>query len=452
MDFPKSITRVLLSFRSTTQTLLKTDHSIRGAAYTPGRDRGGFNRSAQYPRRSDMVTIEKGVGAMSQRKLSPEQVREVRKLRKRGLTFKEIGARYSCSWYTVWRVAPGPGRGVRSGRPKDEVRTWHPGPGRLGLEEREEIGRGLVVGESFSAIAARLGRSVSTISREVEANGGCRHYRGVRAHVRAYERARRPKAAKLDHPPLCQLVTEWLIEYWSPDEIAQQLRREFPDDPMMWVSHETIYQSLFVQGRGELRRELHRCLRSGRAKRRPRSRVPQGGSVPNKVMISERPAEVEDRAVPGHWEGDLIIGANGRSAVGTLVERSTRYVMLLHLGEGRSAEKVNEAMARAIAELPDELCRTITWDQGSEMASHERFSIDTGIQIYFCDPHSPWQRGSNENTNGLLRQYMPKGTDLSQHSADDLRRFAASLNNRPRKTLGYMKPSEKLAEVLADTG
>jgi IS30 family transposase len=309
-----------------------------------------------------------------------------------------------------------------------------------------------VVGESFSAIAARLGRSVSTISREVEANGGCRHYRGVRAHVRAYERARRPKAAKLDHPPLCQLVTEWLIEYWSPDEIAQQLRREFPDDPMMWVSHETIYQSLFVQGRGELRRELHRCLRSGRAKRRPRSRVPQGGSVPNKVMISERPAEVEDRAVPGHWEGDLIIGANGRSAVGTLVERSTRYVMLLHLGEGRSAEKVNEAMARAIAELPDELCRTITWDQGSEMASHERFSIDTGIQIYFCDPHSPWQRGSNENTNGLLRQYMPKGTDLSQHSADDLRRFAASLNNRPRKTLGYMKPSEKLAEVLADTG
>jgi IS30 family transposase len=399
-----------------------------------------------------MVTIEKGVGAMAQRKLSPEQVREVRKLRKRGLTFKEIGTRYSCSWHTVWRVAPGPGHGVRSGRPKDEVRTWHPGPGRLSLEEREEIGRGLVLGEKFSAIAARLGRSVSTISREVEANGGRRHYRCVRAHVRAYERARRPKAAKLDHPPLCQLVTEWLTEFWSPDEIAQQLRREFPDDPMMWVSHETIYQSLFVQGRGELRRELHRCLRSGRAKRRPLSRVPQGGSVPNKVMISERPAEVEDRAVPGHWEGDLIIGANGRSAVGTLVERSTRYVMLLHLGEGRSAEKVNEAMARAIAELPDELCRTITWDQGSEMASHERFSIDTGIQIYFCDPHSPWQRGSNENTNGLLRQYMPKGTDLSQHSADDLRRFAASLNNRPRKTLGYMKPSEKLAEVLADTG
>ena len=388
---------------------------------------------------------------MPQRKLSPEQVREVRKLRRRGLTFKEIGARFSCSWHTVWRVAPGSGHGVRSGRPKDEVRTWHPGPGRLSLEEREEIGRGLVLGESFSAIAAWLGRSVSTISREVEANGGRRHYRCVRAHVRAYERARRPKAAKLDYPPLCELVTEWLIEFWSPDEIAQQLRREFPDDPMMWVSHETIYQSLFVQGRGELRRELHRSLRTGRARRRPHGRA-QGGSITNKVMISERPAEAEDRAVAGHWEGDLILGAQGRSAVGTLVERSTRYVMLLHLGEGRAADKVAEAMARAITELPERLWRSITWDQGSEMARHERFRVDTGVQIYFCDPHSPWQRGSNENTNGLLRQYMPKGTDLSLHSSEDLQRIADSLNNRPRKTLGYMKPSEKLAEVLADTG
>jgi transposase, IS30 family len=388
---------------------------------------------------------------MAQRKLGPEQVREVRKLRKEGLTFKEIGARYGCSWHTVWRMAPGPGHGVRPGRPKDEVRFWHPGPGRLGLEEREEIGRGLVAGESFSAIAARLGRSVSTISREVEANGGRRHYRCVRAHVRAYERARRPKAAKLDHGPLCQLVTEWLVEFWSPDEIAQRLRQEFPDDPMMQVSHETIYQSLFVQGRGELRRELHRCLRSGRAKRRPRGRGRRGGLVPNKVMISERPAEAEDRAVPGHWEGDLIMGARNHSAVGTLVERSTRYVMLLHLGDGREADKVAEAMARAIKDLPEQLRRSITWDQGSEMASHERFSVDTGVKVYFCDPHSPWQRGSNENTNGLLRQYMPKGSDLSVHSAEDLKRFADSLNNRPRKTLGYMKPSEKLAELFADT-
>jgi IS30 family transposase len=387
---------------------------------------------------------------MAQRKLAPEQVREVHKLRKQGFTFKEIGARYSCSWHTVWRVAPGPGHGVRPGRPKDEVRAWHPGPGRLGLEEREEIGRGLVAGESLSVIAARLGRNVSTISREVEANGGRRHYRGVRAHVRAYERARRPKAAKLDHRPLCQVVTAWLMEFWSPDEIAQQLRREFPDDPMMWVSHETIYKSLFVQGRGELRRELHRCLRSGRARRQPHRRA-RGGSVKNMVMISERPAEAEDRAVPGHWEGDLIMGKNNRSAVGTLVERATRYVMLLHLGEGRDAEKVNEAMAKAIAQLPGELFRSVTWDQGSEMARHEAFRVDTGIQIYFCDPHSPWQRGSNENTNGLLRQYMPKGTDLSVHSPEDLQRIADSLNGRPRKTLGYLKPSEKLAEVLAHT-
>ena len=220
---------------------------------------------------------------------------------------------------------------------------------------------------------------------------------------------------------------------------------------MMWVSHETIYQSLFVQGRGELRRELHRCLRSGRAQRRPRNRADGRGTIPDKVMISERPAEVEDRAVPGHWEGDLIIGQNGRSAVGTLVERTTRYLLLLHLPDGREAAKVNDAMKKAITALPAELVRTITWDQGKEMSSHVGFTVDTGVQVYFCDPHSPWQRGSNENTNGLLRQYMPKSTDLSVHSAEDLARIAQSLNNRPRKTLGFMKPSEKLTELLAMT-
>jgi IS30 family transposase len=242
-------------------------------------------------------------------------------------------------------------------------------------------------------------------------------------------------------------VTEWLEEWWSPEEIAHRLRVEFSTDPMMWVSHETIYRALFVQGRGELRRELVRCLRAGRAARRPRGRPANRGRIPDMVMLSERPAEAEDRAVPGHSEGDLIIGKDCPSAVGTLVERATRYVLLLHLPHGREAEHVKQAMRQAIAGLPGELFRTITCDQGKDMARHAAFTIDTGIQIYFCDPHSPWQRGSNENTNGPLRQYMPKGTDLSVHSAQDLARFARSLNDRPRKTLGFMKPSEKLTEI-----
>jgi IS30 family transposase len=220
---------------------------------------------------------------------------------------------------------------------------------------------------------------------------------------------------------------------------------------MMRVSHETIYKTLFVQGRGELRRELTRCLRSGRAARRPQSKVETRGQIPSRIMISERPAEIEDRAVPGHWEGDLIIGARGLSAVGTLVERSTRYVMLLRFPGGYSADKLNKAMAKAMGSLPDEMTRSVTWDQGTEMNRHANFTIATGIQVYFCDPHSPWQRGSNENTNGLLRQYMPKSTDLSKLSAKDLTAIERSLNGRPRKTLGYMKPSEKLAEFLALT-
>jgi transposase, IS30 family len=210
--------------------------------------------------------------------------------------------------------------------------------------------------------------------------------------------------------------------------------------------------SLFVEGRGQLRRELSRCLRTGRAQRRPRSRIETRGKIPGMVMISERPPEVEDRAVPGHWEGDLIIGQGLQSAVGTLVERISRFVLLLHLPDGSEAIKVNEAMKTAIADLPAELVRTITWDQGREMASHLDFTIDTGVQVYFCDPHRPWQRGSNENTSGLLRQYLPKGTDLSAHSAEDLADIARSLNNRPRKSLGFMKPSETLAELLALTG
>jgi IS30 family transposase len=331
------------------------------------------------------------------------------------------------------------------------VKGWVPAPGHLSMSEREEVSLGLERGDTFTAIATGLGRAVSTVSREVKAGGGRDDYRAWRAHERAASCAKRPKTPKLAHPKLSGQVTEWLEEWWSPEEISRRLRIEFPDDPMMRVSHETIYQQLYVQGRGELRRELARCLRSGRAKRRPQGRIEGRGRHPNMVMISDRPAEVEDRAVPGHWEGDLIIGKDGASAVGTLVERSTRFVMLLHLPDGRSADMVNEAMKAMVATLPGEMFRTITWDQGAELARHATFTIDTGIQIYFCDPHSPWQRGSNENTNGLLRQYMPKSTDLSLLSADDLARFSRSLNNRPRKTLGYMKPSEKLAALLATT-
>jgi IS30 family transposase len=246
-------------------------------------------------------------------------------------------------------------------------------------------------------------------------------------------------------------VTRRLEQLWSPQEIAQRLRLDFPDDPEMRVSHETIYQSLFVQGRGELRRELARCLRTGRTVRRPRGTRDGRGRLPGMVNISARPAEAEDRAVPGHWEGDIILGEGGRSAVGTLVERTTRLVLLLHLEHGRSADSVDAAMRKAITTLPAELRRSITWDQGAEMANHSGFTIETGIPIYFCDPHAPWQRGSNENTNGLLRQYMPKGTDLSQHSAADLLDIQRSLNGRPRKTLGYLTPSEAYTQAVAAT-
>jgi len=304
----------------------------------------------------------------------------------------------------------------------------------------------------MSAIARSIGRSPSTISRELAANGGREGYGAWRAHRRARESARRPKPHKLVRGRLLREVSRRLLALWSPQEIAQRLRLDYPDDPDMRVSHETIYQSLFVQGRGELRRELARCLRSGRTARRPRGRVDRRGRLPGMVMLAERPPEVSDRAVPGHWEGDLILGEGGRSAVGTLVERTTRFVLLLHLRGGRSADAVEAAMRKAITALPEDLRRTITWDQGAEMANHARLTVATGIPIYFCDPHAPWQRGSNENTNGLLRQYLPKGTDLSKHTAADLRHIQDSLNRRPRKTLGYMTPLEKFADIVAATG
>jgi transposase, IS30 family len=377
--------------------------------------------------------------------LSAEQVALALRLRARGMTLAEVGRQVSCNLREVHQLE-------RHGRRRPpRPYGWEPGPGRLMLADREEISLGLHAGERFSVIAGRLGRAVSTVSREVAANGGRDGYRAWRAHARARERARRPRACKLDNPVLAAQVAAQLAGWWSPQQIAARLRIAYPRDPMMRVSHETIYQSLYVQGRGELRRELARCLRSGRARRRPRRPGDDRGKIPGMTMISERPAEAADRAVPGHWEGDLIIGKGNRSAVGTLVERTTRFVLLLHLPGGYAAPQVEHAMRTAISTLPAALARSITWDQGHEMTRHAAFTLATGIPVYFCDPHSPWQRGSNENTNGLLRQYLPKGTDLSAHDATALTTIAAGLNGRPRKTLGYMTPSEKLAELLART-
>ena len=377
--------------------------------------------------------------------LSVEQRQRVRRLRVEGMTVADVAREVGCSLRTVTRVV------AHKGKREERAIRWCPGPKRLSLAEREEISLGLRHGESFTQIAGGLGRSTSTISREVAANGGRRGYRAWRAHDRACHQARRPKPCRLDDARLATTVREWLEAWWSPEEIARRLPIEFPDDPMMRVSHETIYQAVYVQGRGELRRELARCLRTGRAQRRPRNRVETRGRIPDMVMISERPAEAADRAVPGHWEGDLIIGKGGRSAVGTLVERTTGYLFLLHLPDGRDADKVDAAMRQAVTKLPGEFFRTITWDQGKEMARHAAFTVATGIQVYFCDPHSPWQRPSNENTNGQLRQYMPKGMDLSTLSEADLDAIARSLNTRPRKRLGFMKPSERLAQLLAMT-
>jgi len=328
------------------------------------------------------------------------------------------------------------------------------GPGRvsgryLSVAEREEIAVGVAAGQPVRAIAARLGRDPSTVSREIRRNGCRGRYRALAAQAQAEFRARRPKTAKLaGNARLRGWVQERLEERWSPEQISVMLRREFAGEPEMWVSHETIYQAIYVQGRGALRRELAACLRTGRALRKPRRREGERrGRIKDMVMISERPAEVADRAVPGHWEGDLIIGS-GNSAIGTLVERSTRFVLLLHLPRRHDAAAVAAAMAGAMSTLPAQLRRSLTWDQGREMAFHAQIALATGLEVYFCDPHSPWQRGSNENTNGLLRQYFPKGTSLAGHSREHLEAVAAELNARPRKTLGWRTPAQALSEVL----
>lgn len=321
----------------------------------------------------------------------------------------------------------------------------------LSLVEREEIALGVVCGESAVVIARRLGRATSTVTRELDRNGGRGGYRAARADGRALEQGRRPKPAKLAcSPRLRAEVERRLRERWSPQQIAARLRLDFPDDPEMRVSHETIYQSLYVQSRGALRRELAGELRRGRSQRRARgSRL--GGNLREIVPIAARPPEVDDRAVPGHWEGDLIIGRAGRSAIATLVERQTRFAMLVGLPQGRTAESVRVALTEHIQRLPEALRRTLTWDQGKEMAEHARFTIDSSVQVYFCDPSSPWQRGTSENTNGLLRQYFPKSDDLARHSQADLDHVADELNGRPRQTLEWMKPSEVFDQLIATT-
>ena len=323
---------------------------------------------------------------------------------------------------------------------------------RLSVVEREEISRGLTSGTSCQVIARLLNRAASSVSRDVSANGGRQRYRAWRADERALRNAHRPKAYKLaTSVRLRREVERSLTRRWSPQQIAARLRVAFPDDLEMRVSHETIYQSLFVQGRGALRKELTQCLRTGRAQRRALGRMAGTGKLKNMVLISERPAEADDRAVPGHWEGDLIVGKRSLSAIATLVERQTRFIMLCGLDGNRLAEHVKDVLAKKILELPEHLRRSLTWDRGKEMGEHARFTLDTGVQVYFCDPRSPWQRATNENSNGLLRQYFPKGTDLSGHTQKHLDRIAAELNSRPRQTLGWRTPSEAFAHVVAMT-
>ncbi|MER5899598.1 IS30 family transposase [Streptomyces mirabilis] len=358
-----------------------------------------------------------------------------------------------------WRNGRGASGGIKAYPPINAAPAAEPGSLSRYLREAERvhIADRLLEKATIRAIAAELGRSPSTISREVRRNGtvladGRWHYRPYTAQRRADARRPRPKTGKIAKTSeLRDFIQSHLNLRWSPEQICHALRRRFAHRPDMHVSHETIYQALYTQGRTGLRRELTRTLRTGRARRLPRRLADRRRfrAVKNKVMISQRPPEAADRTVPGHWEGDLILGRKKHSAIATLVERSTRYVMLVHLPDGYNSAAVRDALIATINPLPPNLKRSLTWDQGTEMAAHRGFSIATNVPVYFCDPGSPWQRGSNENTNGLLRQYFPKGTDLSTHTPEDLQAVATELNSRPRKTLDWATPAERLHKLLA---
>lgn len=365
---------------------------------------------------------------------------------KQGWTLHEIGKLFDRAHTSIRGILAETG----GFRPAQRVRS----SSALSLAEREEISRAMVAGESIRSTAARLGRAPSTISREIKRNGGGEGYRANQADEAAWERARRPKRCKLiEYRALARIVADKLRMLWSPEQIAGWLKHTYPSDESHHVSHETIYRSLFIQARGALKRELLEHLRRTRGMRRSRhytQKTAIHGQIVDAVSISERPACVEDRAVPGHWEGDLVYGS-GKSQIATLVERQTRYVMLVKL-DGKDSQTVVNALIRNARKLPQELYKSLTWDRGTEMHAHKQFTMATDIQVYFCDPQSPWQRGSNENTNGLLRQYMPKGMDISGFSQLQLNAIARQLNERPRKTLGFHTPAEMFSECVASTG
>lgn len=365
---------------------------------------------------------------------------------KQGFTLHEIGKIFDRPHTSIHRILAETG----GFRPAQRSRAST----ALTLAEREEISRALVTGESIRSIAARLGRAPSTISREIKRNGGSESYRANQADEATWDRARRPKRCKLrENPGLARIVAGKLRMFWSPEQISGWLKHTYPCDESHHVSHETIYRSLFIQARGALKKELLAHLRRTRGMRRSRhytQKTPIHGQIVDAVSISERPPCVEDRAVPGHWEGDLVFGS-GNSQIATLVERQTRYVMLVKL-DGKDSQTVVNALIKSASKLPQELYKSLTWDRGTEMHAHKKFTMATDIQVYFCDPQSPWQRGSNENTNGLLRQYLPKGMNLSGLSQLQLNAIARQLNERPRKTLGFQTPAEMFSECVASTG